>query len=76
MSDRHKPSALAAAAPPRVTSVRHREDVVVAPRLSLADRIADWRNRMAASPGFQRWAGSFFLTRFIARRHARELFDL
>ena len=31
---------------------------------------------MAASPGFQRWAGSFFLTRFIARRHARELFDL
>ena len=44
--------------------------------LSLKDRIADWRNRMAASPGFQRWAGSFFLTRFIARRHARELFDL
>ena len=31
---------------------------------------------MASSPGFQRWAGSFFLTRFIARRHARELFDL
>jgi len=31
---------------------------------------------MAASPGFQRWAGSFFLTRFIARRHAKELFDL
>ena len=76
MSDRHKPSALAASAPPRVTGVRQREDAVVAPRLSMADRIADWRNRMAASPGFQRWAGSFFLTRFIARRHARELFDL
>ncbi len=76
MSDRHKPSALAAAASPRVTGVRPREDALVAPRLSLADRIADWRNRMAASPGFQRWAGSFFLTRFIARRHARELFDL
>lgn len=76
MSDRHKQAAVAAAAPPRVTGVRQREEIAAAPCLSLADRIADWRNRMAASPGFQRWAGSFFLTRFIARRHARELFDL
>ena len=75
MPDRHKPTALAAA-PPRVTGLRQRDDVAAVPRLSLPDRLADWRNRMAASPGFQRWAGSFFLTRFIARRHARELFDL
>jgi demethylspheroidene O-methyltransferase len=75
MSDRHEPLALAAAATAPVGAVRARS-AVSAPKLSLADRIADWRNRMAASPGFQRWAGSFFLTRFIARRHARELFDL
>ena len=75
MSDRIKPAAIAAAAPPLVPGLRERVEVP-APRLSLADRAADWRNRMAASPGFQRWAGSFFLTRFIARRHARELFDL
>jgi len=75
MSDRIKPAAVAAAAPPRVAAIRERV-ALPAPRLSVADRIADWRNRMAASPGFQRWAGSFFLTRFIARRHARELFDL
>ena len=75
MSDRIKPAALAAAAPPRVAGIRDRAELPAAP-LSVADRIADWRNRMAASPGFQRWAGSFFLTRFIARKHARELFDL
>ncbi len=75
MSDRHEPLALAAAATAPVGAVRPRS-AVAAPKLSLADRFADWRNRMAASPGFQRWAGSFFLTRFIARRHARELFDL
>jgi demethylspheroidene O-methyltransferase len=77
MSDRHNPAAGAATA--AVTSgavgVRSR-DVPAAAPLSIKDRLADWRNRMAASPGFQRWAGSFFLTRFIARRHARELFDL
>mgnify|MGYP000225485981 CR=1 FL=1 len=75
MTDRIKPSALAASAPPRVAGLRSRGEAAV-PKLSIGDRIADWRNRMAASPGFQRWAGSFFLTRFIARRHARELFDL
>ncbi len=75
MSDRIKPAALAASAPPGVAGVRTRSEAAI-PKLSISDRIADWRNRMAASPGFQRWAGSFFLTRFIARRHARELFDL
>jgi demethylspheroidene O-methyltransferase len=34
------------------------------------------RNRLLASPGFQRWAAAFPLTRPIARRRARELFDL
>ncbi len=76
MSDRHNPAAASAVAHSAVPGVRARAGTAVAPRLSLTDRIADWRNRMAASPGFQRWAGSFFLTRFIARRHARELFDL
>lgn len=34
------------------------------------------RNRLLADPGFQRWASAFPLTRPIARRKARELFDL
>ena len=34
------------------------------------------RNRLVASPGFQRWAASFPLTRRIARRNTRALFDL
>ena len=74
MSDRQEPAAIAVV-PPHVSGARALAATTTG-RLSLADRIADWRNRMAASPGFQRWAGSFVLTRFIARRHARELFDL
>jgi demethylspheroidene O-methyltransferase len=35
-----------------------------------------WRDRLLSSPGFQRWASRFPLTRPIARRHARALFDL
>lgn len=34
------------------------------------------RDRWLASRGFQRWAGAFPLTRPIARRNARALFDL
>ena len=34
------------------------------------------RNRLLASPRFQRWAIRFPLTRWIARRRARSLFDL
>lgn len=34
------------------------------------------RNRLLASPAFQRWAAAFPLTRPVARRHTRELFDL
>ncbi|GAB0147293.1 MULTISPECIES: methyltransferase [Marichromatium] len=39
----------------------------------------DWlklRNRLLSSPRFQRWAARFPLTRPLARRHARELFDI
>lgn len=35
-----------------------------------------WRNRVLASPAFQNWAARNWLTRRIARRKARELFDL
>jgi demethylspheroidene O-methyltransferase len=76
MSDRLKPSSSAAAASARPLGAIACNETAAPARLSISDRIADWRNRMAASPGFQRWAGSFFLTRFIARRHASELFDL
>jgi len=34
------------------------------------------RNRIVGSPGFQRWAGRFPLTRPIARVRSRRLFDL
>ena len=39
-------------------------------------RLRALRNRLLASPGFQRWAAAFPLTRPVARRHTRELFDL
>jgi demethylspheroidene O-methyltransferase len=32
--------------------------------------------RLIASARFQRWAAGFFLTRWIARRKARSVFDL
>ncbi|MGH1572197.1 methyltransferase [Methylobacterium sp. P31] len=41
-----------------------------------ADRWLAWRNRLVASPRFQRWAAGFPLTRVIARRNTRALFDL
>jgi demethylspheroidene O-methyltransferase len=40
------------------------------------DRAQAWRDRLLASPAFQRHAAGFALTRPVARRHARELFDL
>ena len=42
----------------------------------LRGRWIAWRNRVLASPRFQRFAARFPLTRPIARRRARELFDL
>ena len=39
-------------------------------------RIAAWRDRTLADPGFRAWAARFPLTRPIARRRSRALFDL
>jgi demethylspheroidene O-methyltransferase len=47
-----------------------------ATRLSLRDRLLGVRDRILANPGFQRFAGTFALTRPIARRRAGALFDL
>jgi len=43
---------------------------------TLADRWHRFRVRMVADPRFQKWAASFPLTRWVARRRARSLFDL
>lgn len=43
---------------------------------SLADRFWAWRDGLLASPRFREWAASFPFTRPIARRRARQLFDL
>jgi demethylspheroidene O-methyltransferase len=40
------------------------------------DRCLAWRDRLLSSPVFQRRAAAFLLTRPVARRHARELFDI
>jgi demethylspheroidene O-methyltransferase len=44
--------------------------------LSFVDRLRARYDRILSNPAFQRWASSFPLTRPIARRHARALFDL
>jgi demethylspheroidene O-methyltransferase len=36
----------------------------------------EWRNRLIAKPGFQRWAADFPLTRPVAQRRAQSLFDI
>ncbi|SDN19382.1 demethylspheroidene O-methyltransferase [Methylobacterium phyllostachyos] len=41
-----------------------------------SERWLAWRNRLVANPRFQRWAAGFPLTRGIARRNTRALFDL
>ena len=46
------------------------------PPVSLRDRFIDWRNRLVANPGFQRWSARFPLTRGIARRKAAAVFDI
>lgn len=42
----------------------------------ILERLWGWRNRILASPGFQRWAASFPLTRPIALSRSRQVFDL
>ncbi len=44
--------------------------------VGLLDRLAAWRDRLLANERFQRWAAAFPLTRPLARRRARKLFDL
>ena len=44
--------------------------------MSIFDSWLDVRNRLLASPSFQRWASAFPLTRPIAQKRARELFDI
>jgi demethylspheroidene O-methyltransferase len=41
-----------------------------------SERLLSVRNRLLASPRFQRWAAAFPPTRWLARRRARQLFDL
>ena len=43
---------------------------------SWADRFSAWREALTARPGFRAWAARFPLTRPLARRRARALFDL
>lgn len=43
---------------------------------SFFDRIIHRRNRLLSTPSFGRWAAAFPLTRYIARKRARALFDL
>lgn len=50
--------------------------IAPSPVRGAADRWRGWRDRLLASPRFQRWAAAFPLTRPIARQRARELFDL
>ncbi len=40
------------------------------------DAVASWRDRLVANPRFRRWAVAFPLTRPLARRRTRALFDL
>lgn len=44
--------------------------------LNWRDRLAAWHDRLVANADFRRWAGRFPLTRGMARRRARSLFDL
>lgn len=43
---------------------------------ALLERWRGWRDRVTATPGFQHWASGFALTRPVARRRARALFDI
>ena len=49
---------------------------MVSATLSWSDRLLGWRDRLLASPAFHRAASGFVLTRPIAHKRARELFDL
>ncbi len=44
--------------------------------MALPDRLLAWRDRLVSSPGFQRFAARFPLTRPIAEQQSRAVFDL
>ncbi len=44
--------------------------------VALPDTLYAWRNALLSNPRFHRWAASFVLTRPIARKRARAVFDL
>lgn len=44
--------------------------------LTWRDRVMGWRDRLVMNPRFQAWAAAFPLTRPVARKSARDLFDL
>ncbi len=48
----------------------------VAPAAGWRERLLQWRTRLLASPAFHRFAAAFPVTRPVARREARALFDL
>lgn len=43
---------------------------------ALRENLRRWRNRLAASRRFQRWAAAFPLTRSVARKRSARLFDV
>ena len=52
------------------------EPVGAMPPRGLIDALLDLRVRLVSDPWFQRFAASFPLTRWIARRKGQALFDL
>ena len=52
------------------------EAIVLPDRAGIRDRLLGWRDRTIANPAFRRWAVAFPLTRGIARRRTRALFDI
>ncbi len=49
---------------------------MISASLSWSDRLLGWRDRLLANPAFLRAASGFVLTRPIAHKRAREVFDL
>ncbi|MEM8740060.1 MAG: methyltransferase [Pseudomonadota bacterium] len=47
-----------------------------APARGLGEILLGWRNRLAASPRFQRWASRFPIARSLARRDGTRLYDI
>jgi demethylspheroidene O-methyltransferase len=47
----------------------------IPPEKSLRERWVGWRNRRIANPRFQRWAAAFPLTKPVADKNAKAMFD-